>query len=73
MERDIYKSCSSCVDGFETVTRVVDGEPVTEEIECRACGGSDERMSSLHLSDDLIDLLKDMKDKINDIFEKVNE
>lgn len=70
--KQISTSCSKCIDGVESVTRMVDEESITEEITCRTCGGSRLR-STLFLSDDLIDLLNDMNNKIDDIFEKLNE
>lgn len=70
--KKIYTSCSKCIDGIETVNIMVDGEMVRQERACTTCLGSG-LSSILSLSDDLVDTINDMKDKQNDIFEKVNE
>lgn len=69
----IYTSCSPCGgSGQETVSTIVDNIPVEELITCRTCKGEG-KISNSSLDNDLIDLLRDMSDKIQDIFEKVNE
>ena len=70
----IYTPCSPCGGtGIEVTSTIIDGEVVEgESITCRTCLGAG-RLSQLSLDEDLITLLSDMNDKINDIFEKVNE
>ena len=63
--------CYAC-GGAGQETNPVGDPPVMVEKDCPVCSGSGVRVSG-QLSDDLIDFLKDMNDKINDIFEKVNE
>ena len=68
----IYSECPQCIDGVETISNLINGEPVFEEIICRRCEGS-KQVSNLSLSDDFIDRINDMWGKINDIFEKLYE
>ena len=71
--KEIYSSCPQCSgNGKESISSIVEGEPVNTEITCRTCAGSTV-ISNLFLNKDLIDMLNDMKDKLDDIFEKVNE
>lgn len=71
--KEIFTSCSQCSGtGSENVSSIIDGETTSEEIACRTCGG-EKIVSNLFLSSDLIGMLNDMKNKIDDIFEKVNE
>ena len=71
--RHIFKQCGSCYGtGFEVFTgKDEHGDPIGS-VECRLCGGEGQ-LPELGLHPDLINLLVDMSDKINDIFEKVNE
>jgi len=71
---DIITRCPKCAGtGVEHYDTIVDGEVVrTNDVTCRRCNGGQE-VSVAKLHNDLIDLLEDMNDKINDIFEKVNE
>ena len=71
--KKLYHICKLCSGtGTEDFETLENGEAVPGSRPCITCDGEG-RHSNTHLSDDLIDLLKDMKDKINDIFEKVNE
>jgi len=70
--KNISSSCSKCTDGVETVTVIQGDNEVITERTCTTCSGTGLR-STLSLSDDLIDILNDIKDKVDDIFEKVNE
>lgn len=63
--------CHAC-GGAGQLTNPVGYPPVLVEKDCEACLGDGFRVHG-ELSDDLIDLLQDMNDKINDIFEKLNE
>jgi hypothetical protein len=68
----IIKTCKQCGgSGEETIGNDINtGEPLGA-ILCRKCGG-DTFVSGSSLHPDLIDMLKDMNNKINDIFEKVD-
>ena len=68
--RNIYIRCEKC-HGTGSVPVTVDGMPQDDE-ECSTCSGSGQ-VSVMGLHEDLINMLQDMNDKINDIFEKVNE
>ena len=71
--KEIYTRCSPCGGtGIEFISTHVDGQNGKTDITCRTCNGTGLR-SNLSLSDDLMDFLNDMNNKINDIFEKVNE
>jgi len=71
--KTIHNNCSRCNAGIETIeVPIVGGGTETVERPCIECGGSGKQVLG-YLSDDLIDMLQDMQDKINDIFEKVNE
>ena len=72
MER-IWTPCSQCGgSGEKRITTLVGEEEVVSLITCPPCAGSG-RLSNTSLDSDLIDLLNDMNNRINDIFEKVNE
>jgi len=73
MKKDICSECPQCTGtGQEWVTIGLGDNVQREQITCRRCNG-DTKVSNQCLDDDLIDMLEDMKDKIYDIFEKVNE
>ena len=69
--KEIKAECYAC-GGAGQLTNPVGNPPVMVETDCKVCSGTGYRVHS-NLSDDLIDLLQDMNDKINDIFEKLNE
>ena len=48
------------------------GDPNPIETTCQMCAGEG-RVPHSELSDDLIDFLNDLKNKVDDIYEKVNE
>jgi len=70
----IYRICSSCGGaGNESGTYIdKNGDIQDYNNTCGSCNGEG-KFLSLELNTDLIDLLQDMNDKINDIFEKLNE
>jgi DnaJ-class molecular chaperone len=74
-ESIVYSKCQVCGgDGAISENRV---DPVTKvetwvTVVCSKCAGTG-YVAWGNLSDDLIDLLNDIKDKCNDIFEKVSE
>lgn len=70
--KDISMVCGRCGgDGIEeTSTTDPPASPTTRT--CEACGGAGITVHG-QLDDDLIDFLNDLKDKVDDIFEKVNE
>jgi len=57
--------------GVENIFDEETGEQIGT-VMCKRCKG-EKQISRAALHEDLIDLLLDMNDKINDIFEKVNE
>ena len=69
--KEIIKKCQQC-GGAGQLTDPVGIPPEMVESDCVMCLGTGVQNHGF-LSDDLIDLLQDMNDKINDIFEKVNE
>ena len=69
--KEIKRKCQAC-GGVGQETNPVGNPPTMVMADCIVCSGIG-FISYGELSDDLIDLLTDMKDKINDIFEKVNE
>ena len=73
MKRDINSVCPQCGGtGKEKITVPAGEGTEVIEITCRRCNGT-KIVSNSWLDDDLIDMLEDMQNKINDIFEKVNE
>jgi len=64
---EIQSKCMSCSGTGKTNTH--DGNPTGD---CVSCSGSGMLVSG-YLSSDLVDLIQDIKDKVDDIFEKVNE
>ncbi len=70
--KDISVVCDRCGgDGLEEVTKVDPPASPVEET-CGACDGAGFLITG-QLDDDLIDFLNDLKTKVDDIFEKVNE
>jgi len=72
--KDITVPCSLCsATGVEFISTLGPEDTVVQKnITCRACLGA-KVLVHMSLSDEFIDLLNDMNDKVNDIFEKVNE
>ncbi len=69
----LYHFCKICRGtGTEDFNVLDNGELVPGSRVCPVCEGEGYH-SNTRLSDDLISLLNDMNNKINDIFEKVNE
>jgi len=70
--KDISQVCDRCGGhGIEEVTRVDPPAPPTTAT-CGGCKGAGFTIQG-QLDDDLIDFLNNLKDKVDDIFEKVNE
>lgn len=70
--KELTKKCDSCGGtGSNTGEKPGNGEPFPYEIQCQKCEGGG-NISIGELSDNLIDFLNDMNNKINDIFEKVS-
>jgi len=70
--KDISQVCDRCGgDGIEE-TSVADPPAPPTTRTCEACDGVGFTIHG-QLDDDLIDFLNDLKDKVDDIFEKVNE
>lgn len=68
----IVEECKRCEgSGSEDIGKDIQGNPINP-ITCRKCSGVG-TISTSSLHPDLIDLLNGMNNKINDIFEKVNE
>ena len=70
--KEIFSECPRCVDGVETISVTTNGESIPTEITCRTCLGAN-KVSNLFLSDDLIDFLNDLSNRVDDILEKLNE
>ena len=69
----LYHACKPCRQtGTVDYVYLENGDIVPGTKTCPLCRGEGKH-SNTWLSDDLINLLNDMNDKINDIFEKVNE
>lgn len=70
----IYAKCIKCIDGIESIKVTLPGGNIeTNEIVCRSCGGEMAIPSGSFLSKDFVDVINDIQQKCNDIFEKVNE
>ena len=72
--KQITRNCAPCGGtGREMgVALGSEGEPTPYDNPCGKCGGTG-KLPHSELSDDLIDFLNDLKNKVDDIFEKVNE
>lgn len=72
--KEVYKKCSRCVDGMESVTAPLQGggSEVTS-VTCRTCNGTTTVPDGSYLSDDLVTFLNDMGTVLNDVKEKVDE
>ena len=71
--KEITKICTGCGGtGSHTGEVPGNGDPVPYDNRCRKCGG-DGRLPLGELSEDLVDFLTDLKEKVDDIYEKINE
>ena len=69
----VSAKCPKCTgSGIEHIDEYVNGHIAHKDIVCRRCDGV-KRVKVMCLNEDLTDMLVDMKDRINDIWEKLNE
>jgi len=74
----VYEICRACGgDGVRTSTGSQDGTPVSTSTACNACAGTGKFLNAtLEFdpgNDDLMDKLNDIKEKVDEIIEMLNE